>query len=84
MSSEYMDAAGVSLGLEKFPPAPADDIAESAWDKIATLARSNCLIVQAYGGVMVLATPHEQRRQGIRGRVLLTHERKDCHEDFRR
>jgi hypothetical protein len=51
-------------------PAPSDDEAAKAWDDIMRLAAAHALIVQAYGGVATLALPAEQRKAGIRERVL--------------
>lgn len=53
--------------------APSDQQAEKAWDQIMELARANALIVDAYGGVATLAVPSEQRKAGIRERVLRAH-----------
>lgn len=51
-------------------PTPSDGASAQAWDRIATLARDHALIVQAYGGVMTLATPEEQRNAGLRAQCL--------------
>lgn len=49
---------------------PTDADVSRAWQKIATLARDNALVISAYGGVMLLAMPEEQRRQGLRAKAL--------------
>ena len=51
-------------------PAPSDVEAEAVWDKIMLLAAQAGLIVQAASGVAVLAIPSEQRKAGVRNRVL--------------
>ena len=51
---------------------PADAEAHKAWDQIMVIAGSHALIVQACGGVATLATPEEQRKAGLRERVLAT------------
>lgn len=53
--------------------APTDDACARAWDQIAEIARTHCLIVQAFGGTMTLAMPDEQRKAGVRPRVLKAH-----------
>lgn len=50
--------------------APSDTKAEKAWDQIMAIAEKHALIVQAYGGVATLAVPIEQRKAGVRERVL--------------
>ena len=50
--------------------APSDAAAEEAWADIMRIAEANALIVQAYGGVATLAVPVEQRKAGVRERVL--------------
>lgn len=55
------------------PPAPTDAAAAKAWERIATIARDHALILQAYGGVMTLVMPEEQRRYGKREMVLRVH-----------
>lgn len=50
---------------------PSDAQALKAWEEIMRLAESHALICAAYGGVATLALPEEQRKAGIRGRVLL-------------
>jgi hypothetical protein len=56
---------------------PSDSKCAKAWKEIAELAEAHCLIVQAYGGVMVLATPEAQReaenQPTLRDDVLTTH-----------
>lgn len=55
-------------------PAPPDATCDIAWETIVALAREHCLVVQAHGGVMVLATPAAQREEpGLRPRVLAMH-----------
>lgn len=51
-------------------PPPSDEEAAAAWDRIMKDAAHHALIVQAYGGVATLAIPAEQRRAGIRERIL--------------
>jgi hypothetical protein len=58
------------MSLPMRGPAPSDDEAAKAWDDIMRLAAAHALIVQAYGGVATLALPAEQRKAGIRERVL--------------
>lgn len=50
--------------------APSDKKAEQAWAEIMAIAVHHALIVQAYGGTATLAVPSEQRKAGIRERVL--------------
>lgn len=50
--------------------APNDAAASRAWEQIMKIAQKHALIVQAYGGVATLAVPEEQRKAGIRNRVL--------------
>lgn len=50
--------------------APNDDEAEKVWNEILLKAADAGLVVQAYGGVATLAMPDEQRKAGIRERVL--------------
>ena len=50
--------------------APTDKQAEQAWTQIMAIAERNALIVQAYSGTATLAVPVEQRKAGIRERVL--------------
>ena len=57
--------------------APSDAACAKAWEKIAGIATAHCLIAQAYGGVMTLAMPEEQRRAGIRRRTLEAHMRNE-------
>lgn len=63
---------------------PSDASANKAWQQIADLARAHCLIVQAYDGVMVLATPEAQRNPGngepIRNDVLVVHRMRETIE----
>lgn len=63
-------------------PAPSDEACDLAWDQIASIAQSHCLIVQAYGGVMTLALPKEQRKAGLRVNVLQMHEMSECEHDW--
>jgi len=49
---------------------PSDDACSAAWKQIMAIAEPHALIVQAYGGVATLAVPEEQRRAGIREKVL--------------
>lgn len=56
-------------------PAPSDAECSKAWERIMKEATDHCLIVQAYGGTATLAMPEEQRRAGIRERVLRAHDR---------
>jgi hypothetical protein len=49
---------------------PGDKAAAEAWIQIMALAEAHALIVQAFGGVATLAMPDEQRKAGIRDRVL--------------
>ena len=51
-------------------PAPDDATAAAAWEAIMQIAERHALIVSAYGGVATLATPEEQRKAGLRDRVL--------------
>lgn len=51
-------------------PTPTDEAAGRAWGQIMAIAEANALIVQAYGGVATLAVPEEQRKAGIREKVL--------------
>ncbi|MCL4822070.1 MAG: hypothetical protein KJ067_23325 [Vicinamibacteria bacterium] len=53
--------------------APPDAVAEAAYERIAEIAREHCLVMQSYGGVLTLATPAFQRREGLRERVLRMH-----------
>ncbi|KKL71259.1 hypothetical protein LCGC14_2096750 [marine sediment metagenome] len=53
--------------------APDDKDVDKAWDQIMQVARKHCLVIQAYGGVATLAVPVEQRKSGIREKVLRTH-----------
>ena len=57
--------------------APSDVTAGKAWEAIMEIATQNCLIVNAYGGVATLAMPDEQRKAGLRERILLAH---CCHD----
>ena len=57
-------------GYRATRPTPTDEAAEKAWEKVMEIAEANGLIVQAYGGVATLAVPEEQRKAGIRERVL--------------
>lgn len=50
--------------------APSDADAERVYEEIARRAASAGLVVSAYGGVMVVAIPSEQRKQGVRQTVL--------------
>ena len=50
--------------------APSDENAATAWKKIMEIAEKHALIVQAYGGTATLVMPDEQRKAGIRERVL--------------
>ena len=49
---------------------PTDKQAEKAWNEIMKIASENALIVQAFSGTATLALPAEQRKAGIRERVL--------------
>lgn len=55
---------------ERRPLAPTDREAEAAYDRLMKEAAEYGLVVQAYGGVATLAIPEEQRKAGIRRRVL--------------
>lgn len=55
-------------------PAPSDEAANAAWDRIMRDARAHGLVVQAAGGVATLACPEEQRESGCRERVLQMHD----------
>jgi hypothetical protein len=50
--------------------APDDATAEQAWTEIMRIAERHALIVDAYGGVATLAVPEEQRKAGLREKVL--------------
>lgn len=50
--------------------APSDKEAERVYEEIMKRAELAGLIVQAYGGVATIAIPVEQRKAGIRERVL--------------
>lgn len=52
---------------------PSDSDCYNAWNQIASIARDHCLVIQAYGGVMILAMPEDQREEGIRDKVLRMH-----------
>ena len=54
-------------------PAPPDAAAEAAYERIAAIAREHCLVMQSYGGVLTIAPPAFQRREGLRDRVLRMH-----------
>lgn len=60
-----------------WPVAPAPAATERAWKQIADIATAHCLILQAYGGTMTLATPEVQREHGLREQVLRTHQTRD-------
>ena len=49
---------------------PTDAQALRAWTEIMHIAEAHALICQACGGTATLALPEEQRRAGIRNRVL--------------
>lgn len=54
-------------------PAPTDEEAERACDRIMEIASKNALVLRAYGGVAILAIPRAQREiSGLRERVLQT------------
>lgn len=59
-------------------PAPSDAECAAAWDRITKIASEHCLILDAYGGVMTLAMPQDQRKAGVRARVLAAHERDEA------
>lgn len=61
--------------------APSDQEADKAWDQIVQLARDHCLVISAYGGATILATPTEQRREGLREKVLRMHCMEECQQD---
>lgn len=50
--------------------APADSVANARYSALLKDAEKHGLIVQAYGGVATIAIPSEQRKAGIRDRVL--------------
>lgn len=60
----------MSSGYRPTRKAPTDKQAGKVWDEIMRKAEEAGLIVQAYGGVATLAIPEEQRKAGIRERVL--------------
>lgn len=57
---------------------PSDEVTGEAWKTIMALARKHCLIIQAYGGTATLAMPQDQRRAGIRSKVLDMELAKEC------
>jgi len=58
--------------------APSDAACHAVWSAIMRLAREHCLVVDAAGGVATLAVPEEQRKAGLRERVLRMHERTEA------
>ena len=48
----------------------SDKAAWKAWKEIMEIATRHCLIMDAAGGVAILAVPEEQRKCGARERVL--------------
>lgn len=53
--------------------APSDAACAKAWDRIMAIAQEHALVCQAAGGTALLAIPDEQRKAGIRDRVLRIH-----------
>ena len=53
--------------------APTDAACAKAWAQVMKIATAHALILAAYGGVATLAVPEEQRKAGIRARVLEAH-----------
>ena len=60
-------------GYKPIGKAPSDEAAGEAWTEIMTIASKHALIVDAYGGVALLAMPDEQRKGGVREQVLRAH-----------
>jgi len=57
--------------------APSDVEANRLYVQALAMAEAGGLIVQAYGGVATIAVPEEQRKAGIRDRVLEAHMMKE-------
>lgn len=58
--------------------APPDAEAARAWTEILRLAAQHALVVFANGQVLTLVTPEEQRRSGMRQRVLDLHHMREA------
>ena len=53
--------------------APLDIDANAAYMRALKIAEDAGLVISAYGGVAVIATPAEQRKSGDRARTLMAH-----------
>lgn len=67
-----MTRPGRANGKPLLPVRPDKDCGK-AWDRIMAIARDHALVVNAAGGVAILAMPDEQRKAGLRGTVLRAH-----------